>query len=89
MRTIPDNKVRTGTWRNGQIVLDEPADWPVGCKLQVTPISQPWNGPGLDGIDPARSRLLARAQGSYRAEKAHAVVRGLPSQCSVPPWGEA
>jgi hypothetical protein len=29
----------TGTWKEGQIILDEPADWPDGCRLTVEPIS--------------------------------------------------
>ena len=37
MNTIPDNKTLTGTWKDGQILLDEPADWPQGCRVVVTP----------------------------------------------------
>jgi hypothetical protein len=36
MNTIPGNKTLTGTWKNGQILLDEPADWPEGCRVVVT-----------------------------------------------------
>jgi hypothetical protein len=41
MCPIPDNKTLRGTWKSGQVVLDEPADWPEGCKLRVVPIRQP------------------------------------------------
>lgn len=27
-----------GTWKGGQIVLDDPADWPEGCRLLVEPV---------------------------------------------------
>ena len=30
----------TGTWKNGQIVLDEPADWPEGCRVFIEPIPE-------------------------------------------------
>ncbi len=41
MNTIPDNKTLTGTWKDGQVILDGPADWPEGSKLQVAAIAQP------------------------------------------------
>jgi len=25
----------TGTWKNGQVILDGPADWPEGCRVVV------------------------------------------------------
>ena len=37
MSTVADDKPLTGTWKGGQIVLDEPADWPEGCRVVVTP----------------------------------------------------
>ncbi|MGP0062863.1 MAG: hypothetical protein ACLQGP_04575 [Isosphaeraceae bacterium] len=37
MNTIADNKALTGTWQDGRILLDEPADWPEGCRVLVTP----------------------------------------------------
>jgi hypothetical protein len=37
MDTIPDNKTLTGTWKNGQVLLDEPVDWPEGCRVIVAP----------------------------------------------------
>ena len=27
----------TGTWKNGHIVLDGPANWPEGCKVTIEP----------------------------------------------------
>jgi hypothetical protein len=41
MSTVSDDKPLAGTWKNGQVVLDEPADWPEGCRLQVAPILRP------------------------------------------------
>jgi hypothetical protein len=41
MSTIADNRILTATWKNGQVILDSPADWPEGCKLRVAAISEP------------------------------------------------
>ena len=41
MSTIADNKVLTATWRNGQVILDGPTDWPEGSKLRVAAITLP------------------------------------------------
>jgi hypothetical protein len=27
----------SGTFRNGEVVLDGPADWPEGCRLRIAP----------------------------------------------------
>ncbi len=40
MSTIADNRILTATWKNGQVILDSPADWPEGCKLRVAAISE-------------------------------------------------
>ena len=40
MSNVSDDKPLAATWKNGQVVLDEPADWPEGCRLQVAPIRQ-------------------------------------------------
>jgi hypothetical protein len=29
-----------GTWKNGQIQLDEPADWPEGCRVVIEPAAR-------------------------------------------------
>jgi hypothetical protein len=29
----------TGTWRNGQIQFDEPADFPEGCRVRIEPLT--------------------------------------------------
>jgi hypothetical protein len=47
MSTISDDKPITGTWKDGQVILDEPADWPEGCKLQVAPIGRPSDQIGI------------------------------------------
>ncbi len=41
MDTVADNKALTGTWKDGQVLLDEPADWPEGCRVVVTPGESP------------------------------------------------
>ena len=41
MSTISDNKTLTGTWKNGEVILDEPADWPEGCRVIITPQEVP------------------------------------------------
>jgi hypothetical protein len=28
----------TGTWKNGQIVPDNPVNWPEGCRLVIEPV---------------------------------------------------
>jgi hypothetical protein len=28
-----------GTWKNGQILLDTPADWPEGCRVSIQPVT--------------------------------------------------
>ncbi len=37
----PRTRSQTATWKNGQVILDGPADWPEGCKLRVAAISTP------------------------------------------------
>jgi len=60
MSTISENKALTGTWKNGQITLDGPADWPEGCKLHVIPIPQTTDRTGIpDDQWPQDSRGIA------------------------------
>jgi hypothetical protein len=30
----------TGTWKNGQIVLDNPVSWPDACRVLIEPVSE-------------------------------------------------
>jgi hypothetical protein len=32
-------KTILGTWKNGQVVLDAPADWPDGSRVQIEPVA--------------------------------------------------
>ena len=52
------------TWKNGQVMLEQPADWPDGTKLRVEPCDQelPLGIPDENWpTDPAGiARLLAR-----------------------------
>ena len=41
MSTREGKATLAGTWKNGQIVLDGPADWPDGCRVVVIPESVP------------------------------------------------
>ncbi len=43
----------TGTWKNGQVVLDGPADWPEGCRVIVEPIAAPAEALGVRNRDAA------------------------------------
>ena len=29
-----------GTWKNGQVVLDSPTDWPEGCRVSIEPLAE-------------------------------------------------
>jgi hypothetical protein len=29
-----------GTWKNGQVILDKPADWPEGCRVTIEPAAK-------------------------------------------------
>jgi len=41
----------TGTWKNGQVILDGPADWPEGCRVIVEPIPDPVETLGITKED--------------------------------------
>ena len=47
MSTISGDKPITGTWKDGQVLLDEPAEWSEGCKLRVAPIGRPSDQIGI------------------------------------------
>jgi hypothetical protein len=36
MSTVGDDQPLTGTWKDGQIILDAPADWPDGSRVVIT-----------------------------------------------------
>ena len=72
MNGAPDNKVLTGTLKNGQIMLDEPADWPEGCRLVVTP-----------GESPADIYGLTEEEQSDDPE---AIAKWLAEFDAIPPW---
>jgi hypothetical protein len=38
----------TGTWKNGQIIPDNPVDWPEGCRLVIEPVPASSEKIGLD-----------------------------------------
>jgi len=29
-----------GTWKNGQVILDTPTDWPEGCRVSIEPMAK-------------------------------------------------
>jgi hypothetical protein len=71
MNTIPDNKTLTGTWKDGQVLLDEPADWPEGCRVVVIPEKSP----EVYGI-------LEEEQ----SDDPGAIARWLAAFDAIPPW---
>jgi hypothetical protein len=71
MGTIPDNKTLTGTWKNGQIILDETADWPEGCRVVVTP-EQAQETHGMTEEE--------------QSNTPEAIARWLAEFDAIPPW---
>jgi hypothetical protein len=69
--TILDNKTLTGTRKNGQILLDEPADWPEGCRVVVAP----------SGL----SEVHGMAEGE-RSNYPEAIAKWLAEFDAIPPW---
>jgi hypothetical protein len=73
MNTPADDRTLTGTWRNGQIVLDGPADWPEGCRVVVT----------------RGSHHEAYGMTEHEHEQSDdpaAIARWLSEFDSIPPW---
>ena len=71
MNAIPDNKTLTGTWKNGQVLLDEPADWPEGCRVVVTP---------------EKSREVLGMTEEEQSDDPEAIARWLAAFDAIPPW---
>ena len=71
MNTISDNKALTGTWKNGQILLDEPADWPEGCRVVVAPAG------------PSEVHGMAEVE---QSDDPGAIARWLAEFDAIPPW---
>jgi hypothetical protein len=71
MSTIPNDKPRTGTWKNGQIILDEPADWSEGCRVVVTP---------------GKSLEVYGMSEEEQSNDPEAIARWLAEFDAIPPW---
>ena len=71
LSTVADDKPLTGTWKNGQVILDEPADWPEGCRVVVTL-----------GKSPAVSGMPEEEQ----SNDPEAIARWLAEFDAIPPW---
>ena len=71
MSTIDDDKSLTGTWKGGQIILDEPADWPEGCRVVVTL-----------GKSPEVYGMSEEEQ----SNDPEAIARWLAEFDAIPPW---
>jgi hypothetical protein len=71
MNAIPDDKILTGIWKNGQIVLEKPTDWPEGCRLVVTPEE----APGVHGMSE-----------EGQSDDPEAIARWLAEFDAIPPW---
>ena len=71
MSTISENKTLTGTWKNGQIILDGPADWPEGSRVVVTP-EEP-------------QEVFSMTEEEQSNDPA-AIARWLAEYDAIPPW---
>jgi hypothetical protein len=71
MNTIPDSKTLAGTWKNGQVLLDEPADWPEGCRVVVTP---------------EESSEVHGMTEDEQSNDPEAIARWLSAFDAIPPW---
>jgi hypothetical protein len=71
MNTIPDNKTLTGTWKDGQVLLDETADWPEGCRIVVIPEESP----EVYGMPEEE-----------QSDDPEAIARWLAAFDAIPPW---
>jgi hypothetical protein len=71
MSTTPDNKTLTGTWKNGQIILDGPADWPEGCRVVVTR---------------GRSQEVYGMTEDEQSNDPESIARWLAEFAAIPPW---
>jgi hypothetical protein len=71
MNTISDQKTLTGTWKDGQILLDEPVDWPEGCRVVVAP------------AEPSEVHGMVEEEQSDDPE---AIAKWLAEFDAIPPW---
>ncbi len=57
MNTTHETEALTGTVKNGQIILDNPAQWPEGCRVVVTreALAEPPGTAGDEQADDAES----------------------------------
>jgi hypothetical protein len=72
MKTVRDNKPLTGTWRNGRILLDQPADWPEGCRVVVTPGESPEEIHGMTEEE--------------QSDDPEVIARWVAEFDAIPPW---
>jgi hypothetical protein len=61
----------TGTWKNGQIVLDEPAHWPEGSRVVIEPT------PRTEDVG-----MTEEGQG----DDPESIARWLAEFDAIPPW---
>ncbi len=71
MNTVPE-KALTGTWRNGQVMLDVPADWPEGCRVVVIPGEPPEETHGMSE--------------EGQSDDPESIARWLAEFDAIPPW---
>ncbi len=70
MSTNEGTTTLTGTWKNGQIILDGPADWPDGCRVVVIPECMP---------------DLLGTTGDEQADDPESLARWLAAFDAIPP----
>ena len=71
MNTVSDNKTLTGTWKDGQIVLDQPAGWPEGCRVTVRP---------------GEFQEVYGIAEEEQSDDPEAIARWLAEFDAIPPW---
>jgi hypothetical protein len=72
MNTVPGNKVLKGTWKDDRILLDEPADWPEGCRVVVTPGESPEEIYGM--------------MEEEQSDDPQSIAKWLAEFDAIPPW---
>ena len=70
MSAIEGTTTLTGTWKNGQVILDGPADWPEGCRVVVIRESVP--------------DFLGRT-GDEQADDPESIARWIAAFDAIPP----
>lgn len=52
-------------WKDGQVVVEEPVDWPEGCELEIRPMIG--SGSGTDLVESNDPEIVARWIAEFQA----------------------